>query len=305
MLPIKIHFVTGQLFSDSFRLGAHLVVMLKRTGRNPMKTYLLRLSMLGAIAAILFNACSSDDPESTDCSTLSVSIPDSGKKNPTDCASTDGSITATASGGTEPYQYSLNGSSFQSNPEFVNLGAGEYSVAVRDANNCETSSATVTLAVSGATVNFTATSTNSGCKTGQGTITINASGGSGNFSYRVGSGSFVTTNVFDGQLAGEKSVTVKDNDDNCTITKSVMVLSGTSYDSDIKPIIETSCAVSGCHVSGGAAPFVFNNVASVQAHAAAIKTVTANGSMPKSGTPLTQAQKDRIACWVDDGAQNN
>ncbi|MGC3948381.1 MAG: SprB repeat-containing protein [Chryseolinea sp.] len=270
-----------------------------------MKTYLLRLSMLGAIAAVLFNACSSDDPESADCSTLAVAVPDSGKKNPTDCASTDGSITATASGGKEPYQYSLNGGSFQSNPDFVNLSAGEYTVTVKDANTCETTSTAVTLAVAGVTVNFTAVSTNSGCKTNGGSITITATGGSGNFSYRVGSGSFGSSNVFDGQSSGEKSVTVKDNGDNCTITKSVMVASGTSYDKDIKPIIETSCAVSGCHVTGGAAPIVFNSVASVQSHAGQIKTVTANGSMPKSGTPLTQAQKDRIACWVDDGAPNN
>lgn len=261
--------------------------------------------MLGAIAAVLFNACSSDDPESADCSTLSVSVPDSGKKNPTDCASTDGSITATVSGGSEPYQYSLNGGSFQGNPEFVNLSSGEYTVTVRDANTCETSSTAVTLAVTGATVNFTATTSNSGCKTGQGILTITATGGSGSYSYRVGNGSFGTNNVFDAQTAGEKSVTVRDNGDNCTITKSVMVTSGTSYDADIKPIIESSCAVSGCHVTGGAAPFVFNSVANVQQRAAAIKVVTANGSMPKSGTPLTQAQKDRIACWVDDGAPSN
>ena len=262
--------------------------------------------MLGAIAAVLFNACSSDDdPGSADCSTLAVSIADSGKKNPADCASSDGSITAAASGGSEPYQYSINGGAFQGNAEFVNLAAGEYSVTVRDANNCETTAPPVTLTVTGVTVNFTATSTNSGCKTGQGTITINATGGSGDYSYRIGNGSFVTTNVFDGQSAGEKSVTVKDNGDNCTITKSVHVLTGASYETDIKPIIETSCAVSGCHVTGGAAPIVFNSIASVQANAAAIKSATANGSMPKSGTPLTQAQKDRIACWVDDGAPNN
>ncbi|MEJ1236698.1 hypothetical protein WBG78_01135 [Chryseolinea sp. T2] len=270
-----------------------------------MKKYLIRLSVLGVIAAMILNACSSDDPESVDCSTLAVSIPDTGKKNPTDCASTDGGITASATGGKEQYQYSLNGGSFQSNPEFVNLSAGEYTVTVRDANNCEVSSTAVTLAVAGVTVNFTATSTISGCKGGQGTITITATGGSGNFSYRIGSGSFVTTNVFDAQTAGEKSVTVKDNGDNCTITKSVRVLTGTSYNDDIKPIIETSCAVSGCHVSGGAAPFALTTVKSVQDHASSIKTVTANGSMPKGGPPLSQAEKDKIACWVDDGAPNN
>ena len=199
----------------------------------------------------------------------------------------------------------MNGSAFQSNPQFVNLGAGEYSATVRDANECEQSQAEIILSITGVTIEFSATSTNSGCKTNDGTLTIAATGGSGNFSYRVGNGSFVATNVFDGLNAGNKSVTVRDNADNCSVTKSVSLISGASYSNDIKGIIETSCSVSGCHVSGGSAPFAFTNVASVQAHASAIKTVTANGSMPKSGTPLTQVQKDRIACWVDDGAPNN
>src|SRR5690349_15718157 len=100
-----------------------------------MKTY-LRYSALGiALLILLLNSCSSDDPESADCSTLAASIPDSGKQNPTDCASSNGGITVSASGGKEPYQYSLNGGSFQSNPQFVNLGAGEYGVVVKDANN--------------------------------------------------------------------------------------------------------------------------------------------------------------------------
>ena len=261
--------------------------------------------MLGIVSAILFTSCSSDDPESADCSTLAVSVPDAGKTNPTDCTSGNGSITVTATGGKEPYQYSLNGSAFQSNAQFVNLGAGEYTATVRDANNCEKESSSIALAITGVTINFTAASTNSGCKTGDVSVTVTASGGSGDFSYRIGSGSFVDNNVFTGVTAGNKSVTVRDNSDNCTVTKNVMVLSGTSYENDIKTIIETSCAVSSCHVSGGSAPFAFTNVASVQAHASEIKTATANGSMPKSGTPLTQVQKDRIACWVDDGAPNN
>jgi hypothetical protein len=270
-----------------------------------MKNYLSRLSMLGFVSAILFTSCSSDDPESADCTTLSVSVPDAGKQNPTDCTSANGSITVTATGGKEPYTYSLNGSAFQSNAQFVNLGAGEYTATVRDANNCEKNSSAIALTITGVTINFTAATTNSGCKTGEGSLTVTASGGSGNYSYRLGSGDFSGNNVFNSVTAGNKSVTVRDNGDNCTVTKNVLVMSGTSYENDIKTIIETSCAVSGCHVSGGSAPFAFSGVASVQAHASEIKTATANGSMPKSGTPLTQAQKDRIACWVDDGAPNN
>lgn len=42
-----------------------------------------------------------------------------------------------ASGGPEPFLYSLNGGPFSPNPQFTNLPAGIYTVAVLDANQCE------------------------------------------------------------------------------------------------------------------------------------------------------------------------
>ena len=48
----------------------------------------------------------------------------------------DGEITAVASGGTAPYQYSLDGSSYTSDPVFSGLSSGVYTVYYKDANNC-------------------------------------------------------------------------------------------------------------------------------------------------------------------------
>ncbi|WP_177204612.1 T9SS type A sorting domain-containing protein [Hymenobacter arizonensis] len=49
---------------------------------------------------------------------------------------TGGSITVSASGGTGPYEYSINGgSSYQNNATFSGLSAGSYSVIVRDASS--------------------------------------------------------------------------------------------------------------------------------------------------------------------------
>ena len=50
--------------------------------------------------------------------------------------SADGSIVATATGGTLPYQYSLGAALSQSNGNFMNLGAGTYYVDVTDLNGC-------------------------------------------------------------------------------------------------------------------------------------------------------------------------
>ena len=46
-------------------------------------------------------------------------------------------LEVSASGGLAPYQYSINGSAFQSNPIFTNLTPGSYVITVRDAYGCE------------------------------------------------------------------------------------------------------------------------------------------------------------------------
>ncbi|MFA6951225.1 MAG: LamG-like jellyroll fold domain-containing protein, partial [Lentimicrobiaceae bacterium] len=47
----------------------------------------------------------------------------------------NGTITVNATGGQEPYQYSLNSGVYQLNNVFTNLAAGYYSVSVKDVNN--------------------------------------------------------------------------------------------------------------------------------------------------------------------------
>ena len=51
----------------------------------------------------------------------------------TTCQITNGTITASGSGGTSPYSYSVNGTDFQVNGLFGGLAAGPYTVTVKDA----------------------------------------------------------------------------------------------------------------------------------------------------------------------------
>lgn len=67
----------------------------------------------------------------------------------------NGSISLTPTGGTTPYQYSIdNGSTFQSGASFTGLTAGNYVAYVADAHNCPVSSAPV--AISSTYINYTA-----------------------------------------------------------------------------------------------------------------------------------------------------
>ncbi|HEY8513595.1 MAG TPA: hypothetical protein VIL31_16665 [Cyclobacteriaceae bacterium] len=53
------------------------------------------------------------------------------------CGTAAGTITVTPDGGEGPYEYSIDGGPFQADPTFTGLAAGEYTVTIRDATDCE------------------------------------------------------------------------------------------------------------------------------------------------------------------------
>ncbi len=112
-------------------------------------------------------------------STLSDPIPVSFTATPTAAlcnGSNDGTITFAASGGTLPYEYSIDaGMTFQSNNIFENLAAGMYNVIINDANNCTANNQEITIGEADAimlTSSNTAASCNGGTD-GSATITVN------------------------------------------------------------------------------------------------------------------------------------
>ncbi len=95
-----------------------------------------------------------------------------------------GSVTVTGNDGTPPYQYNINGGTFQGNGTFSSLIAGNYIVVVKDANDCQISiPVTITQAPTALTASITS-QTNVLCE-GQsnGSATVTASGGSAPYTY--------------------------------------------------------------------------------------------------------------------------
>jgi len=52
------------------------------------------------------------------------------------CESNNGSIVATGTGGTGPYTFSINAGAFQASNNFINLGAGAFTITAKDVNGC-------------------------------------------------------------------------------------------------------------------------------------------------------------------------
>jgi len=68
----------------------------------------------------------------------------------------------------------------------------------------------------------------------------------------------------------------------------------------IQPIIQTNCAISGCHVPGTGLPN-FQDVNQIKSNAVEMKKRTRSRDMPRDGL-LSQEEIDQITCWVDSGA---
>ena len=128
------------------------------------------------------------------------------------CITDNGIISVSAVGGTAPYTCSIDGVNFQSHGLFANLGAGTYTVIVRDANGCENNctatiasptppSCTVT-AITDATCNGTA----------DGILIATGMQGSGSFEFSLDSINWQISGAFDSLSAGTYLVLIRNTE---------------------------------------------------------------------------------------------
>ncbi len=140
-----------------------------------------------------------------------------------------------------------------------------------------------------------------------GSATISTTGGNAGKTFALNSGTAQSSNVFNNLAAGAYTVAVVDGE-GCASNLSFNIdeILVASFAADIAPIIQTRCATSGCHVTGGNAPFTLIGYAEISARAGRIKIRTQAGTMPPAGSPgMSQLQVDLIGAWVDAGALDN
>ena len=149
----------------------------------------------------------------------------------------DGQIVCLTSGGTSPYQYSIDcGATFQTSEIFNGLAVNTYCVVVTDDNNCQTTE-NVTIAL-GTGISGTAQVINISCNgLSDGSIEVLTTNGTAPFQYSIDGGiTTQSTNTFSGLAAGLYTITITDANGcsgelNGTIT-GPLVLSGASSVTD-------------------------------------------------------------------------
>ena len=137
------------------------------------------------------------------------------------CAQANGSIIITGAGGVSPYQYSLNGTTWQSGNTFNGLSAGSYQPRIRDNNGCIQSLPVVVMSEINS-IQAAATVINATCLSANGSITINATGGNAPYRYSLNNENWQTSNSFS-IVPGNYSGYVLDNT-GCAVTISGIVV---------------------------------------------------------------------------------
>jgi len=137
------------------------------------------------------------------------------------CSGNNGRITAQASNGTAPYQYSLDGVTYGASNVFANLAPANYVVYAKDAAGEVGKAAIVISNISGPqinAINITAT----GCDNHSGSIDITASAGTIPYSYSIDGTAFQSGTKFNGIGQGSYTTTVKDAN-GCTFASQAVV----------------------------------------------------------------------------------
>src|SRR5882757_9969471 len=123
------------------------------------------------------------------------------------CGSNDAVITATGSGGTLPYQYSLDGGPFQTSNIFTNNAPGDHTVTIKDKNNFTTATP---ITVRSTCLQLTATTKSTHCDHLDGQITATAINGTEPYQYSLDGINFQPSPIFTGLAPGPYGVWVTD-----------------------------------------------------------------------------------------------
>jgi len=182
-----------------------------------------------------------------------------------------GTINIAGSGGTSPYQYSLNGAPYQASSSYTAVGANIYNVAIKDFNGCI---ATQTVQVNQPTALAIQIATqNANCTAANGIATTTVTGGTPIYTYTWtgGGGASATSNSV---VAGTYSVTASDVN-GCSITGQAVIGTTPGGAATITALSNVTCngANDGSLTSsmiGGSAPFTYSWTPSGQTVATAI-----------------------------------
>ena len=181
------------------------------------------------------------------------------------CNGGTGQIVVSASGGTAPLTYSINGVDFVSSNTFTGLNPNTYTVTVKDNQGCtKVQNTTIT---EPSVINVSTTKTEPSCNGGTGSITVTASGGTGALRFSKDNGATYSTGTspytFSAVTPSNYQIKVKDANDCESAATSVSInqpppLSITSTDNTIVTCFDGNDGSITVTASGGTGALQFS-----------------------------------------------
>ena len=133
-----------------------------------------------------------------------------------DCGSNDATVTVTATGGSTPYSYSLDGTNYQlNNNVFTGVASGTYHLWVKDLYGV---TFTTLITVFDNCPLVTAVAIDATCAGNDGTITAQGSNGTAPYTYSLDGTNYQTSPVFPNLPAANYTVYIKDHAGNTNTT---------------------------------------------------------------------------------------
>ena len=176
------------------------------------------IPLLGCTDFLACNYNASASVDDSSCIYVNISVSNS---NVSCNGFTDGGVVAIANGGVTPYQYSIDGATWQSSNAFSNLSAGTYFIDVTDINGCTSQEQVVISEPS--PLSFSENSTNETAALNDGSITVNTNGGVSPYQYsNDGGNNWSTSNIFTGLSPGPYMIIVQDAN-GCTVSDGTYV----------------------------------------------------------------------------------
>lgn len=150
-----------------------------------------------------------------------------------------GSIAVVVTAGTPPFEYSIDGMTFQSDSIFTGLTADDYTITAQDSQGCAATAQT-TIAAPPMPI-LTGTSDEATCGSNNGSITLIASNGNPPYQYSIDNcATFQSSPVFTGLAAGTYTVCAIDAV-GCQVTNIVNVVQTDAVQINISDAFSTDC----------------------------------------------------------------
>ena len=181
------------------------------------------------------------------------------------CGASDGQVLlGNVTGGVGPYQYNFNNLGYTASTSYTGLGAGTYTLVVKDANGCTYNAANIILSNGTGPTAIVVTPTNPSCGGINGQVVLGVvTGGVSPYQYNFNATGYSSTTTYSGLSSGTFTLSVQDANGCVYNASNIILTNGNGPSAIVTTIVNEKCTLSNGqvtlgNVTGGVSPYQYN-----------------------------------------------